>query len=99
MSLRTVFPYWGPGWYFRTTVAFLLDASIVTWEDVKLSFNAVVHTPASYITERLQLLERMWTEVGGTWLGARFPAQRQVQRSVGIAKDCLGGHAWPVEQV
>ena len=58
--------------YFRTTLAFLLDAGIATWEDVKLTFNAAVHKPAIYITERLQLLERLWAEVGGTWLGQDF---------------------------
>ena len=44
-SARSVFPYWGQGWYFRSTVAFLLDAGIATWQDVKLtSHSMLLHT-------------------------------------------------------
>ena len=71
-SARSVFPYWGPGWYFKGTVAFLLDAGIATWQDVKLTFSAAAHRPASYLTDRLRLLERLWLEVGESNMGQIF---------------------------
>ena len=50
-------PYFGPARYSRATAAFLLDAGIAKWPDVRLTFNAAVRRPAKYLSERLKVLE------------------------------------------
>ena len=52
-SLLSLLPYFGSAWYGRETVAFLLDAGIAKWSDIRLSFNASTHRPASYLADRL----------------------------------------------
>ncbi len=49
----SMLPYFGPAWYSRASVAFLLDAGIAKWPDVRLTLNAAVRRPANYLSERL----------------------------------------------
>jgi hypothetical protein len=59
-SERAVLPYFGPAFYGRATVDFLLDAGIATWADAQLTFNASGHKPASHLADRFRTLERIW---------------------------------------
>jgi hypothetical protein len=68
-SPASVLPYFGPGWYGRATAAFLLDAGIVGWADVKLIFNAAARRPAEFLAERLKLMDEVWTAVAESDLG------------------------------
>ena len=76
LSVLSVLPYFGPGWYGRGTVAFMLDAGIITWQDVKTTYNASARRPVSYVAERLKALEEMWLSVGGSFVGHDFTEQR-----------------------
>ena len=40
-----VLPYHGRGYYGRAATAFMLDAGIVTWSEIKETFNASAHRP------------------------------------------------------
>ena len=60
-SPRKLLPSWGPGWYWRAEVEFLLDAGIVTWGEITHSFTASAHFPAALLHEKLRQLEDMWT--------------------------------------
>jgi hypothetical protein len=71
-SAASVQPYFGPGWYGRASVAFLLDAGIAQWPDVKLTFSAVVRRPAEFLAERLRLMDELWTTVGQSFQGEAF---------------------------
>ncbi len=46
-SPLSMLPYFGPAWYGKGTVAFVLDAGIAKWSDVHLSFFASTHRPAN----------------------------------------------------
>ena len=56
LSVLSVLPYFGPGWYGRGSVAFMLDAGIITWRDVKTTYNASARRPVSYVADRLKAL-------------------------------------------
>jgi hypothetical protein len=68
-SPASVLPYFGPGWYGRGSAAFLLDAGIVQWADIKLIFNAAARRPAEFLAERLRLMDEVWTAVAESDLG------------------------------
>ena len=72
----TLLPYFGPGWYGRATVAYMLDAGIITWADVKNTFNATTHRPPAYLAERLKVMEKIWLSAGETFAGVQFLEQR-----------------------
>ncbi len=59
-------PYFGPGWYGRDAVVFLLDTGIANWSDVCLAFNASARRPSKYVGKGLQALEALWLEVGAS---------------------------------
>ncbi len=44
-SPHSVLPYYGKGYYGRAATAFMLDAGIVTWSEIKETFNASAHRP------------------------------------------------------
>jgi hypothetical protein len=68
-SPASVLPYFGPGWYGRGTAAFLLDAGVVAWADVKLTYNAAVHRPAGFLAERLRVIDEILTTVAESHSG------------------------------
>ena len=57
-------------------MAFLLDAGIAKWSDVRRTFNASARRPAKYVGDRLRALEAIWLEVGATFQGSVFLQQR-----------------------
>jgi hypothetical protein len=59
-------PRFGPGWYGRPTVAFMLDAGFCSWHEIKLTFSAAVRKPMCLVAETLQKLEELWSAVGET---------------------------------
>ena len=82
----SMLPYFGPAWYSRATAAFLLDAGIAKWSDVRLTFNAAVRRPAKYLSERLRVLEELWLEVGETFPGVAFLQARGESEARASAK-------------
>ncbi len=57
-SPLTVLAYFGKGCYGRAAVAFMLDAAVITWSDVRQTFNASARRPMKFAAERLKLLEK-----------------------------------------
>ena len=73
----SVLPYFGPAWYGRGTVAFLLDAGICRWRDLMLTFmHRPDCLPANCVGDGLKALEALWLEVGATFQGWHFLEQR-----------------------
>jgi hypothetical protein len=54
----------------------MLDAGIVGWADVKSTLNATTRRPASYLADRLRVLEDLWLQVGETFAVLQFLEQR-----------------------
>ena len=69
-------PYYGKGFYGRAATAFMLDAGIVTWGEIKETFNASARRPMKYATERLKLLEKILLKVGASFAGVEFLKSR-----------------------
>ncbi|MCP3886152.1 MAG: HNH endonuclease, partial [Propionibacteriaceae bacterium] len=44
-SMQKLLPYWGPGWYWRADVAWMLDVGTITWDDMKWTLTASAHFP------------------------------------------------------
>ncbi len=65
----SMLPHFGPAWYHKATVAFLLGAGIATWSDSLLSFSASTHRPADFLAEKLEAIEDIWLLVGGGFVG------------------------------
>ncbi len=57
-SPLSVLPYHGPSYYTRAAAAFMLDAGIVIWSEIKQTFNASARRPMKHAAERLELLEK-----------------------------------------
>ncbi|MDA8584279.1 hypothetical protein N9L68_08580 [bacterium] len=47
----TSLPYQGPRWYSRQATQWLLMRGIITWDDIKLGFEATTHLPADTFKE------------------------------------------------
>jgi hypothetical protein len=54
----------------------MLDAGIVTWSEIKETFNASAHRPMKYAAERMKLLEMILLRVGDSLVVADFPRSR-----------------------
>ena len=80
-SPRTVLPYRGPLWYGPSIAAFLLDAGIATWCDFKLTYNAATKRPASFVGERLRVLNDIALELGRTFVAQAFLERRGAKTS------------------
>ena len=65
-------PYWGSGFYTKTTAAFLLDAGIVTWSDFKEAFDASAHGPMSSASDIFKLEWDLLMGVGDSLLVEHF---------------------------
>jgi len=85
-SARSVLPYHGPAWYGKESAAFLLDARIAKWSDFKRAIDASAHVPAKILADRLETLERIWLEVGGTFVGATWLEARGKRSPALLAK-------------
>ena len=55
-------PYWGPGWYWRAEVEWMLDGDIVRWDEIRYTLTASSRFPAAYLTDKLKRLEARWRE-------------------------------------
>ena len=71
-SPLSVLPYYGKGYYGRAAAAFMLDAGIVTWAEIKETYRASARRPMTYATERLKLLEKILLKVGASFAGDAF---------------------------
>jgi hypothetical protein len=90
-SPASVLPYFGPGWYGRGTAAFLLDAGIVQWANVKLIFNAAARRPADFVAERLRLMDQIWTAVAESNIGQHYLDGKDPRSFVKGASSALFG--------
>ena len=53
----------------------MLDVGIITWDEIILIFTASAHFPASYLAERLESLDALWTraqEATGSNVDSKF---------------------------
>ncbi len=57
-SPLTVLPYHGPSYYTRAAAALMLDAGVITWSEVKQTFNASARRPMKFAAEPPKLLEK-----------------------------------------
>ena len=55
-------PYYGPGWYHRVAVEFMLHHGRCTWQDLAWSLQATAHIPAACLQEPLRVMEEAWGE-------------------------------------
>jgi hypothetical protein len=53
-------PYYGPGWYHRAAVEFMLHHGRCTWQDLTWSLEATAHIPATCLAEPLRVMEEAW---------------------------------------
>ena len=75
-SALSVLPYHGSGYYGRASVAFMLDAGIAKWADIKKTFSASAHRPMKLAAEALGLIERILLKIGATFEGQAFLESR-----------------------
>ena len=75
-SPLSVLPYHGPSYYTRGAVAFMLDAGIVKWSEIKQTFNASARRPMKYAAERMKLLEKILLKVGNSLVATEFLRSR-----------------------
>ena len=48
----------------------MLDAGIVTWAEIKETFNASARRPMKYAADRLKLPEKILLKVGASFAGS-----------------------------
>lgn len=58
--------YDGARWYDKATVQFMLETNVCQWQDVKLSFTATTHQPATDLASTLKKMQTVWLEVGSS---------------------------------
>ena len=75
-SPLSVLPYHGPSYYTRAAAAFMLDAGIVKWSEIKQTFNASARRPMKYAAERMKLLEKILLKVGNSLVATEFLRSR-----------------------
>ena len=90
-SPLTSYIYDGSRWYDRATVQFMFEIGICKWRNIKLSFSATCHRPASDLSSKLKRMQKVWYEVGSTfqgvtWAGAK--AQKKDTREL-LAKTAM----------
>ena len=90
-SPATALPYTGPRWYTRGAAGMLLDAGIIEWEHVKLTYSAAARRPMSYMAERLRLMDEMWTSVGDSFQADAFMTGRDPRSLAKWASSALFG--------
>jgi len=59
-------PYFGAGWYTRESCKFLLDAKIITHDDILLTWEPSRLFPRAKLAEALQSIDDMWREAAGS---------------------------------
>ena len=57
-------PHVGPAWRTREACAYMLNAGILTWDDITHGINASCSLPASYFTEALDKIDELWDQTG-----------------------------------
>jgi len=56
-------PYQGPRFYHRAAVEFLLTYKKITWDDIKLGFQASAHLKADFMARSIQDVRSIWESV------------------------------------
>jgi hypothetical protein len=59
-SSVSLLPYYGPGWYHRIAVEFLLHYARITWADITWSLSATGKIPPACLSEPLRVMEEAW---------------------------------------
>ena len=55
----TSLPYQGPRWYSKQATQWLLMRGVITWDDIKLGYDATAHLPADTFKEPLETIEKV----------------------------------------
>jgi hypothetical protein len=81
---RMVLPYWGRGWYFKSSCKYFLDHDIASWPNFKFSFNASAHQPATFLSHKLQTINDIWLQAAHSEQDPAFVAKLAINMAFGI---------------
>ena len=85
--LRTLV-YDGPRWYSKAECKYLLEFSICTWDDFKLTLTATTHRPAKDLAQKLKFMQEVWTHTATTPVGVEWAGKRASKVGL-LAKSAL----------
>ena len=88
-SLLGSYCYDGPRWYSKAECQFMLEVSVVKWQDFKLAFEATAHRPASDLAKKIKNIRQIWEAVGSSKQAQQWCKSKKIARSCWRKMLCL----------